>query len=480
MGAGGAALALGAIALGMSGCRTNGAGPRSAPAPGITIVLDQPTDGRPGRAQVDDHRWLMIPAAGTVDVAGVAPGLELASLLFESTSAPGAVRAVACAVIDPADPLFAPWIVGHRVEVTTIAGAAVTGTVAEVGTELEESAGEVVTSEALEQKVARTLPNLSIAAGPPPPDDPDADGVELVGSLEGTVEVVSLIVVDDDGLRHAIRGDAIATLRIADLPSTPTLRCRVTSSAPGRHAVRIAYQVAGAGWTVRYRVTAVDEAAPEVTVVPHFAVAPIGLSTEQPITVVLQASAGGADAAPVEVWRGALPSAMRVSELVGASSSRPARVRYRYRGADGDAAVWRELVFERRPTDVPGELAVRLGAASADVPWHRRPLEPAAPGARLIRVPLAVEPTLVGFRQLIEREDDDGRALYEVRLSVANRGANPVRVLVEEPLTDDEPVIRFAAPAKGVLAADRWQLELDVAGGALARAAVAIQYGAAR
>ncbi|HVV86443.1 MAG TPA: hypothetical protein VHE35_25475, partial [Kofleriaceae bacterium] len=200
----------------------------------------------------------------------------------------------------------------------------------------------------------------------------------------------------------------------------------------------------------------------------------------------------GDAAAPVEVWHGPLALAGGDVTAIGAPSTRGAHVRRVYRGAvpppagadpheqgwgqASTADVVRELVFERAPTDVPGALRVAIADPDGGVRWQAGELPAvSAAGGKLVRVPLDVDRSLVGFRQRLVHDEDS--LADEVRLSVANRGDAPVEVVLEEPLRPiGRAAVRFAAPSPGTLSASYWQLAVQVAPGKLERAAVLLAY----
>ena len=487
-----AGLALAAAML--SGCRTPGP---VAPGPdpiGLAITIDQPADGSHGSARVDDRRWLEVPAAGTIELPGVAAELELDRLLIESITRPAAQRIEGCALLDHVEALTSGWILGRAVAVTTVGGVEVAGTVVEVG---EPVAVVMVGADRVEVPLADVTPLTSDASVPPVAGSAvliDSETGPRVGAMQGR-SVASLVVHDRAGVRHAIRFSAIARLRIPELTATPTVRCRVRSSRPGRHAIRLAYRTGAARWRAGYQVAGVAEASTSIVLAPRYTVELAGLrgpAAGEAADVTLRALPAGDEATPIVVWHGSVALDGEPITVAGTLSTRAARVRRWYPGAapvedgtdprgrawgrDSSGQVWRELVFERAATDVPGDLRVGLADGAGGTRWYQGalPQMPAA-GTRVVRVPLGVDPELIGFRERLIH-DDDGLA-DEVRLSVANRGAAPVQVILEEPLRPlGRPAVRFAAPAPGTLGAAVWQLEVVVPAGGLERAAVLIQY----
>ncbi|MBZ0233367.1 MAG: hypothetical protein K8M05_13645, partial [Deltaproteobacteria bacterium] len=93
-----------------------------------------------------------------------------------------------------------------------------------------------------------------------------------------------------------------------------------------------------------------------------------------------------------------------------------------------------------------------------------------------VRVPLALEPDLVGYRRKLGR-DLGGRLLVdELAYSVANRGARDVVVLVEEPLRGVvRPTVLHETRA-GELLRDRWRATLEVPAGGIVQGRVVLQY----
>ncbi len=490
-----------ALALALSGCRTPAAvGPRAGVV-GLTVMIDQPLDGGPGQAQVDDRRWLALPAAGTVDLGGVAADLELDSLLLESITRAGSLRVLGCAVLDHAEALTSGWIVGREVAITTVDGAEVTGTVVELGAQV---AVVTVDDQQLEVPLADVTPVTAAdatAAAVPAIGSPvtiDTLAGPQVAAMQG-LSVDSLVVHDAAGLRHAIRADAIARLRVPELAAAPTLRCRITTSYPGVQAIRLAYRTTTVRWQAAYQVAITDDAPASITLVPRYTIDLAGLPAPAvdtlPADVSLRSVASGDATTPLTVWHGAVALGGAAATVLGPPSTRAARLRRWYRGAapseDGvdpherswgqasTGQVWRELVFARAATDVPGELRVGSPDGHGGTRWSTGAL-PAAPEpgpeVTLVRVPLDVDPDLIGFRERLVHDDDDGLA-DEVRLSVANRGPAPVKVILEEPLRPiGRPTVRFAAPAPGTLSAEVWQLEVEIAPSGLERAAVLLQY----
>jgi hypothetical protein len=481
-----AALAL-AVAGGLSACRTPAArGPGGPAALGLAVTIDQPAAGGGAVARVDDRRALEVPARGTLDVDGVAPGLALDSVVLDAIARPGALRVERCALLDHAQAFAGGWIVGRAIEVTTAGGARLAGTVVEVeavavialgGGEVELSLAELAAG------AASATPALGDEVTVPTPLG------DQLGTLE-RIDLHSLALHDQAGVRQAIRFDAIAILRVPELPAAPTLRCEVRTARPGRQAVRLAYRAAGASFQAGYQIAAVDDATTAIALAPRYDVELAGVGAPgQAVDVTLRAlPADERGEPPMVLWRGPLAAGPGPRTAIGVPSTRAAQVRRLYRGAEvGDdsrardwnadsiAAVWRELAFERAATDLPGPLRIATADGGVTV-WHAGELAAAPAGTRLVRVPLAIDRALIGYRERVLHDDELGLA-DEVRFSVANLGPAPVRVIVEEPLRDlGRPDVRFAAPAVGTLAARVWQLELEVAPGAIERAAVLLQY----
>lgn len=466
---------------------------------GVTIYSDR--GARPGRAYVDDRRWLEVPAAGWLAIPDVAAELDLDSVVVASASDPDGFVASQCERVGAEDGLgTGAWLIGHPVALTTAGGAEVRGTVREVGGLVavihddEVGAVEVVRVSAVpdgdDQLAGGTGdPRGTIAYGR------TADGSSVYGPVIA-LHASTATVETATGERVVIALGALAQLRVEGVTGSPTLRCRVRARRPGRHLVRTAYASAGFDWSASYRTTLPPGDGPidAIAVTTRYAISAPAPASARPATVELIAGLPGDSEAPVSVWTG--PASIGGGEVVviGAPVEREARLGWVYRGAlsapdDDDSSdywhlsshglVWLELALAPRPSDVPGPLDVVIDAAAARVVRAELPAADLAHPAA-IRIPITASSTLVGFRRKRQLVHDASAIADEILYSVANRGDRPVTVTIEEELRGYQGAqLRHQRPeGAGELRRDRFRRVVEIAAGGIAQGAFVVQYSA--
>ena len=127
-----AGLALAATAV--LGCaRPRLSGP-AVPAPGLAITIHADRAGGPGRAFVEDRRWLEVPRDGWVELDDIAGDVALDTVVLAAVAAPGSLATAECqpgAVDRGLAGLGAA--IGRPVALTLTDGAVVTGALVAVG-----------------------------------------------------------------------------------------------------------------------------------------------------------------------------------------------------------------------------------------------------------------------------------------------------------------------------------------------------------
>ncbi len=498
--------AVGLLALVLAACGPRPVAPRPGDAAGVALVVYAArVGGAVGRAYVDDRRWIAVPADGELELPGVAAGLTLDSVVLESVSDPGGLAARRCQVVASADGLRdGAWLIGRAVTLVTAAGARVAGTVLEVADPravLEAGDGGRVPVAPSTLRRARGDTDRDADLATPRAGElavgTSRDGEELGGRLVAT-EPDRLVVRGEDGRRHEVRVDAIVHLGVSGAPAATALRCAVHAARPGRHLVRLSYATTDVSWRASYRIVlpgaGAEAGVDAVAVVPQLEIHAPGFPARRTARVRLIAGLPDDDEPSVEAWAGEVTVGGGVVAVRGPSSRRRARVDRVYRGAIADddesprslewrtasaGTVWRELAFERLPTDVPGILRVGVADDDGVAGWIDGTVPAANDGdPPVVRLPLWIEPDLVGFRRKSGRDLDGTGVIDEVVFSVANRGDRPVTVRVEEKLRGlVRPRVVFERPAGvGTLRRDRWATTLELAPGAVGQGVVVFEY----
>ncbi|HVK72619.1 MAG TPA: hypothetical protein VM734_04840 [Kofleriaceae bacterium] len=491
-----------ALALGLTACASPRPAAPRADEVGLAVVIYAPrVAGAIGRAHVDDRRWLDVPADGELELTGVSSSLALDSVVLESLGEPGALTTSRCQVVASADGLRdGAWLVGHEVAVATAGGGEVTGTVVEVGDPVAlVDPGDGAAVRVVPGSLRLDLPG---EARSPVPGDPvratRVDGDEVAGRLI-SVEPEQVVVRGADGRPHEIRGSAIVRLGVRGAPAETALRCAVRAARPGRHLIRLSYATADVGWRAGYRVVvsaaAADGGLDAIELVPQLQLHAPGFSVRRPAHVRLIAGLPDDGEPPIEAWRGEVTLGGGDVSVRGAPSRRRARLERVYRGAiagdgendrypdwrsESDSAVWRELVYERAATDVAGPVRVGIAEPGGTTAWIDGAVPAVAAGAEpgAVRVPLWIEPDLIGFRRKSARDLDGTVLIDEVLFSVANRGDAEVTVTVEEELRAvARPQVVFARPdGQGELRRDRYRTTFTIAPGGVGKGVVALEY----
>ncbi|HUQ06731.1 MAG TPA: hypothetical protein VM261_29715 [Kofleriaceae bacterium] len=503
-----------ALALAFIGACRGGdaASPRASTDESLSIVIHAGRDTvMPGRAHVDERRWRDVPARGELELGVVASGLELDSVVVESESDPGALTTRSCDVVAAGGGLGeTAWLWGRTVAVVTDAGARIEGVVVDVGDPMALIADDETETRGLvpRESVRADAEELPAHAGPPRVGDAvsaiDRDGRELYGTFVAVVPE-RLVVRAAGGKVTSVAPERVLRISVEGVPAQPTLRCEVESRRPGRHLVRVTYATTGVTWSAGHTIASLPagDAPGAVTTVElqtAYTVTAEALPAPRAAHVQLVLGLPGESEPPVTVWRGDATIGGRDGVRVqGAPGPRRARVDRVYRGAEEDPAanprrpewrdastssVWRELAFERTAADAPGpvRVAVRDGGVADAVLWvdGEIPAGVATAGVATatgaIRVPLRLEPDLVGFRRKLGRDLAGQVLVDEVSYSVANRGDAAVEVLVEEPLRGTvRPSVVYEKEA-GELLRDRWRAHVTVPAGGIVQGRVVLQY----
>lgn len=478
--------------------------PRASAGESFAIVIHAGRDpATPGRAHVDERRWRDVPANGELELGTVASGLELDSVVVESESAPGAISTRSCEVVAAVGGLReTAWLWGRAITVVVEGGASVTGVVVDVGDPMavieDEESHERTT--APRESVRADGDDLPAHAGPPQIGDlvsaADRDGRELFGLFVAVVPE-RLVVRGADGKVTSVQPDRVLRLSVDGVPAEPTLRCEVESRRPGRHLVRVTYATTGVTWTAAHTIaslpgTGVAGPVESIDLVTAYTITADALAAPRSAHVQLVLGLPGEPDPSQAVWHGSATIGGGNVRVRGAPVARRARLDRVYRGAEEDpaanprrpewrdvsgSAVWRELAFERTPADAPGPVRVALRDADV-IRWVDGEI-PAGSGSdagSAVRIPLALEPELVGYRRKVGRDLAGQVIVDEVSYSVANRGDAAVDVLVEEPLRGVvRPAILFEKH-DGELLRDRWRARVTVPAGGIAQGQVVLEY----
>jgi hypothetical protein len=293
--------------------------------------------------------------------------------------------------------------------------------------------------------------------------------------------------------RYAKRQTLIARRRLEGGPVPATegpetavssLRCHV-SGAPGRHLVRVLY----VSPTLQYRaqheltMTVGDRA----TVVTRFAIAtPAWARTA---TATLFDGVPGGDPSPREIARATIQLDGSTAILAAAPREAPARLHRIYRGAQ-PALPDRNAAWERQPVqavwvwlELSGlELPPGAMFAHVEVPGEvTRDVQVPASGRELlgttIRMPLWIDDQLRGMRTRVVVSSKGSSLGDRLQFSVANIGADPREVWIEEPLRSAKRQrLAGARSTRSVLAGDRARTRLLVKPGTIERATYTIEY----
>ena len=449
-----------------------------------------------------------MPARGELELGIVAADLQLDSVVVESVSDPGGLATRSCHVVGAVDALRdAAWLWGRAVVVTLVDGRRVAGEVVEVG----EATAVIVDAGGTRTAVSVTTVRADVESptrsGPPVVGDPvdavDDDGREVAGHLVA-FHPRRLVLRVAGGAVRIIAPDTVAHLAVAGVPAEPTLRCEVESARPGRHLVRITYATPGIAWRATHKIAALAAgdgfAVDHVTLVTSYVITADGLRAPRRASVRLVLGLPDEPGPPITIWDGTASIGGGAVQITGAARRRVARLERVYRGAGIEGgenprhpdwreastrAVWRELSFERLAGDAHGPLQVAVAAADpgGGVRWVDGEIEPARVDhpSTVVRVALAPEPELVGFRRKRGRDLVGELLIDDLEFSVANRGGAPVRVVIEEPLRGVvRPTVVFERVGDrdggGEVLDDRWRATVEVAAGAIVQGQVVLQY----
>lgn len=499
-------LAVAAVAA-LAACRGGPAArPHDGAGAGRSVVIHAGRDGvTGGRAHVDDRSWREVPASGELELGPVPARLELESVVVESISDPGGLRARSCHVISAADGLAEPgWLWGRTITFVLRDGAVVRGRVLEVGEPVAVIDDGEVRARVPVASLRHDLEEDDESPGRPPrPGDDvfadDGEGNEAWGTFAAVIP--DHLAIESGGARRVIDADTIARISVDGVPAAPTLRCAVAGARPGRHLVRVAYATPGLTWRAAYQVIVEPPAAgviDDVRFTPSFDITATDLAAPWPARVRLVLGVPGEPEPPVTVWEGDATLGGGTVHVAGEPVRRRARVDLVYRGAVEDdaenprfsdwrsasrATVVRELALQRLVTDAPGPLRVGVRDPAAPMRWldGELPMLTGPDPSLVVRVPLAVASDLVGFRRKLGRAPDATRVVDDVTFSVANRSDRDEVVVIEEPVRNvARPTLLYArlgeTSTQGDLLRDRWRASVTVPAGALMQGQVVLQY----
>jgi len=273
--------------------------------------------------------------------------------------------------------------------------------------------------------------------------------------------------------------------------ASSTLRCAVTA-APGDYFVRVLYVTASMSYRAQHDVTMTS--ADHATIASRFAITPAswGGRAPTPVTVRLFDGRPGATEAPREIARGTIVLDGSTSVLLAPPRELSVRLRRIYDGAfrhggtsssnltwgsDSAQAIWVWLEVDgvrlapgtlHAHVEVPGE-AIR----DVDVPADRREQT-----RERFRAPLWIDEQLRGQRTRTSPTADAEHLVDRFQIAVANAGAAPREVWIEEHLRDARPhQVVQAWPRAPAIARDRVQLKLVVPPGAIERTSFTLAYG---
>ncbi|MBK9029727.1 MAG: hypothetical protein IPL61_00035 [Myxococcales bacterium] len=489
------ALAAGAVAA----CAHPRSSSTPTPTAGLAITIHADRAGGPGRAFVDDRRWLEVPRDGWVELDAIAGDVALDTLVLSAVAAPGSLATAECQPgrVDLGLGGLGAAL-GQAVAVTLADGAVVTGALIGLGPDeilVRDDALGVVAAE----DVRPLADGTDGEDGPDLTDPPPAPGTAVVGRAAGGDRVLgplvavrprALVLAVAEGRMRELPIAAVASVRV-DAPG-PRLRCRVHSSRPGRQLVRVAYGSPGFGWSAAYQVDLPTGAGAiaSLPVVTRFTITAPALPAARPAFVRLVAGLPDGPFPPAEAWRGEVSIGGGPVLITGPAVDRDARLELVYRGAlGGDEAptseywhaashglVWQELALAPAPSDLAGPLEVVLDDdRSRRVRARLGP--PALDPPAAVRVPLATSATLIGYRHKRELVRDGRHIVDEILYSVTNHGAAPATVTIEEELRFPDAVVRYERPEPGgERRADRWRRTVEVPPDGVAQGALVLQY----
>ena len=273
--------------------------------------------------------------------------------------------------------------------------------------------------------------------------------------------------------------------------ASSTLRCAVTA-APGDYFVRVLYVTASMSYRAQHDVTMTS--ADHATIASRFAITPAswGGRAPTPVTVRLFDGRPGATEAPREIARGTIVLDGSTSVLLAPPRELSVRLRRIYDGAfrhggtsssnltwgsDSAQAIWVWLEVDGVRL-APGTLHAHVAVPGepirdVDVPADRREQT-----RERFRAPLWIDEQLRGQRTRTSPTADAEHLVDRFEIAVANAGAAPREVWIEEHLRDARPhQVVQAWPRAPAIARDRVQLKLVVAPGAIERTSFTLAYG---
>lgn len=354
-------------------------------------------------ALVDDRRTVTVEADGTLHMADVADGIELASLIVEAID--GRALDVESCARDGGLRGGASSMLGQR-EATfvTAQGEEITGTIRELSYD---------------------------AIGP------------------------TWIVEDQDGRAHFLRG--LPDKAILRGGTALEVRCQVRGPT-GERRVRLVYATDDLSWEASYRVDVeVDGEAATTVVQPTFTIAGSALIGARRADVQLLVGLPGGDTAPRVAWTGDVGLGNEAVSIQPEATTLHGAFEYVYRGAlshrDDNPRVsyWRpSFTFDvwaglsigadeaAAHADLPaGPALVTVTRAGSSEPGRQAEAvwpEPDRDHPAGYNVPLWPSPDLIGYRERRTTQDDGQQLTEQYLFSVANQGDEPVTVWVEEEL----------------------------------------------
>lgn len=346
-------------------------------------------------ALIDDRRTVEVDADGTLHLADVADGLELASLIVEPIDG-RALDVESCA----RDGGFRS-VIDREATFVTATGESVTGRIRDYG----------------------------------------HDGTD-----------VTWVIEDADGRAHFLRGEPERAI-LAGAGSLE-VRCQVRGPA-GQRRVRMVYATDDLSWEASYRVdVAVDGDAATAVVQPTYTISGSALIGARRATVQLLVGLPGSDISPRVAWTGDVSLGNDAVAVQPEPRTMTGAFEYVYRGAlvhkDDNPRVnywrqtftfdvWAGLGIGPEEAAANGDLpagpalvSVTRGGVTrqAEARWPE-PVTDRPPG---FTVALWPSPDLVGYRERRTTQDDGQRLTEQYLFSVANQGEEAVTVWVEEEL----------------------------------------------
>ena len=273
-------------------------------------------------------------------------------------------------------------------------------------------------------------------------------------------------------------GAAAAATRLA-----PIVRCHVAGARAGRHLVRILY-TSPLAYRAEHLIAVTD--AEHASIASRFAVATP--HWRERAELVLFDAAPGGEHAPRELARGEVPLDGSIAVLGAPARVVPAHLRRIFDGAvptpevepgatswhaESTHAVWVWLELAGVELAAGGlRVHVDAGEGVHDVDAAR-----AIPTGGALRIPLWPDPELSGVRERVADTEEPGELVEHFTLSVANLGATPREVWIEEQVRPaHHRRLTGARPAAPSVRGDVLRSPLQIAPRAIERVRYTVEY----